>query len=265
MAFTYPPSSGGGEVALNDLTDATITTPQRGQVLRYNGTEWVDSDVNKIIVPATQPTNLWYTPKGVKTDAFNYFDPNNCTAFDIMFDAAMWFTDYGIIVKNFPSEGWAGGGCRVWVFNSDPATGLPSTLNRELGILDIPAAGTAPMPFMATHVTDTIPTSGLYLEANTRYWIATSMGTGPVEGTYGNGPGPDVYQVKGLSDSVASNYPSSDGNFFFGADNSSMFIGSLQTAGGINLTTPPANAGTIFEQLNSTNGAICVVLKGGRD
>lgn len=297
MAFTYPPSTGDNNLdslsdvviasptpdqvltydganwvnstpanpdkAQDDLTDTIITTPQRGQAIRYNGTSFVNSDVNKILVTPTVPNNLWYTPKGNKNDAFNYFDPNNCAAFDLMFDTAMWFTEFGVIAKNFPAEGWTGGGARVWVFNSD-ATGKPTTLYKELGILDIPAAGTAPFSFMASHISDTI-TGGLYLEANTRYWIATSTGTGPVEGTYGSGTGPDLYQVKGLSDAWANNIPSGDSNFYFGADNSSMFIGTLQAAGGINAVTNPTTAGTLYEDLNSTNGAICVVLKGGRD
>lgn len=34
---------GGGDVALNDLTDVTITTASNGQVLSYNGTKWVNT------------------------------------------------------------------------------------------------------------------------------------------------------------------------------------------------------------------------------
>lgn len=297
MAFTYPPSVGDNNLdslsdvviasptpdqvlaydganwvnstpanpdkAQDDLTDTIITTPQRGQAIRYNGTSFVNSDVNKILVTPTVPNNFWYTPKGNKNDAFNYFDPNNCAAFDLMYDTDMYFTEFGVIAKNFPTTGWAGGGARVWVFESD-LTGKPTTLYKELGTLTIPVSGTAPMPFMASHISGAI-SGGLFLQANKRYWVATSTGTGTTPGSYGSGPGPDLYQVKGLSDAWASNIPSGDSNFWFGADNSSMFIGTLQAAGGINLTTPPADAGTLYTDLNSTNGAICVVLKGGRD
>jgi hypothetical protein len=37
------PSSGGGDVALEDLTNVSISNPTSGQVLKYNGTAWVNS------------------------------------------------------------------------------------------------------------------------------------------------------------------------------------------------------------------------------
>lgn len=39
---TYATPAGGGGGALDDLTDVTITTPTTGQVLKYNGTAWVN-------------------------------------------------------------------------------------------------------------------------------------------------------------------------------------------------------------------------------
>lgn len=33
---------GGGASTLNDLTDVTLTSPASGQVLKYNGSEWVN-------------------------------------------------------------------------------------------------------------------------------------------------------------------------------------------------------------------------------
>jgi hypothetical protein len=37
------PSSGSGDVALEDLTNVSISNPTSGQVLKYNGTAWVNS------------------------------------------------------------------------------------------------------------------------------------------------------------------------------------------------------------------------------
>ena len=38
----YAPSGGGGASSLNDLTDVTITSPSSDQVLKYNGSGWVN-------------------------------------------------------------------------------------------------------------------------------------------------------------------------------------------------------------------------------
>ena len=38
----YPPTSTGGAGALDDLSDVTITTPSTNQVLKYNGSQWVN-------------------------------------------------------------------------------------------------------------------------------------------------------------------------------------------------------------------------------
>lgn len=46
MAFCYPPQGSGGTgtgaLALDDLTDVTITTPVADEVLRFNGLDWVN-------------------------------------------------------------------------------------------------------------------------------------------------------------------------------------------------------------------------------
>lgn len=39
-------TGGGGGGALNDLTDVTITTPTNGQVLKYDGANWVNGTDN---------------------------------------------------------------------------------------------------------------------------------------------------------------------------------------------------------------------------
>jgi hypothetical protein len=35
---------GSGASALDDLTDVTLSTPTNGQVLKYNGTAWVNAE-----------------------------------------------------------------------------------------------------------------------------------------------------------------------------------------------------------------------------
>jgi len=59
---------GGGANELNDLNDITITSPTRGDVLYYNGTNWVnlgagtDGQVLTTHGPGADPT--WETPSG---------------------------------------------------------------------------------------------------------------------------------------------------------------------------------------------------------
>ena len=50
---------GGGGGALNDLTDVVITAAVTGEVLRYNGTNWVDAVLSTTDV--TEGSNLYYT------------------------------------------------------------------------------------------------------------------------------------------------------------------------------------------------------------
>lgn len=62
-------SSGGGSVsALSDLVDVTITSPQNGQVLKYNGTKWVNSSVTPGSVTSvgmTVPTGFSVSPSSI--------------------------------------------------------------------------------------------------------------------------------------------------------------------------------------------------------
>lgn len=47
----------GGSIALNDLSDVTITSPSNGQVVKYNGTAWVNGTDNSFSGSYTDLTN----------------------------------------------------------------------------------------------------------------------------------------------------------------------------------------------------------------
>ena len=51
-----------GASALEDLTDVDITTPTEGQFLKYDGSEWVNADVNAEVVThlIVQGSSAWY-------------------------------------------------------------------------------------------------------------------------------------------------------------------------------------------------------------
>jgi hypothetical protein len=55
---------GGSSQFLNDLLDVTISLPQSGKVLRYNGTNWVDAQLSFTDI-AGAPTNTSYTFVGL--------------------------------------------------------------------------------------------------------------------------------------------------------------------------------------------------------
>lgn len=42
--YSLPSGGGSGSSTLSDLTDVTVTSPINGQILKYNGTEWVNAN-----------------------------------------------------------------------------------------------------------------------------------------------------------------------------------------------------------------------------
>lgn len=42
--YSLPSGGGGGSSTLSDLTDVTVTSPTNGQILKYDGTEWVNAN-----------------------------------------------------------------------------------------------------------------------------------------------------------------------------------------------------------------------------
>jgi len=65
--FTF--SGGAGAVALNDLTDVTLTTPASGQLLRYNGTVWVNYTLTSGDLPSHTHTASEVTDFASAADA----------------------------------------------------------------------------------------------------------------------------------------------------------------------------------------------------
>ena len=68
-AMTWAAASGGGATTLNDLTDVVITAAATGDILRYNGTNWVDTAESSITVGTAGTVTL---TADNSTDAINY-------------------------------------------------------------------------------------------------------------------------------------------------------------------------------------------------
>ena len=53
------PAGSLGTAVLDDLNDTVITSPATGQVLRYNGTNWVNAATTNITTLGTIVTGVW--------------------------------------------------------------------------------------------------------------------------------------------------------------------------------------------------------------
>lgn len=79
---TINASGGGGASALDDLTDVTITAPSTGQVLKYNGSAWInDTDATggggSVTITGTPSDNqlaIWTGSSAIEGDAALAFD-----------------------------------------------------------------------------------------------------------------------------------------------------------------------------------------------
>lgn len=53
----------GGAVKLDDMTDVTLTTPASGQVLKYDGSKWVNASILLVPVPVEAEAGYVLTAK----------------------------------------------------------------------------------------------------------------------------------------------------------------------------------------------------------
>lgn len=53
----------GGAVKLDDMTDVTLSTPSSGQVLKYDGSKWVNASILLVPVPLEAEAGYVLTAK----------------------------------------------------------------------------------------------------------------------------------------------------------------------------------------------------------
>lgn len=202
----------------------------------------------------------YYGSKGYKDNFQGFYIPDFCNATPITFTKTMWVTAFAILTKNYPASGFAnGGGLRAWVYNSN-ANGLPMDLVADLGIAVIPSTNPAVNPWELGVIEHTLAT-GLLMNANTTYWIVSSVGVSDGAGGYGVGPGAEIAFVQDTGVNQLANYPLKDYNLLQGATAGALYIGAVQSVGGINATTTPASAGALYTTTNITGSAPAVLLK----
>jgi hypothetical protein len=192
----YAPG-GGGASQLTGLSDVVLTDPIKGEVLYYDGTEWINHD----------PLNFEHATIRTPVADRYYFSRNQCTFSGIggynAFLVPIRFNDDVVINKfivgqnfNPPTTQGAGGvKLRAYIYNSNGSeVERPTNLHKDMGYFTIApsnSGGPASGPHQFTLASNTT------LSANTTYWMGFAYG--PVDPNAGN-LGSWVVEVPGLTD-----------------------------------------------------------------
>lgn len=156
----------GVSLALNDLNDVTITSPVSGEYLRYNGTQWVDANIQVGDLPADVMLKSVYD-----TDTDGVID----TAERIEIVVRVRASDYpsGLPKGTVVYIGGATGN-RPYVLKADAST--EATSSKTLGILaaDIAANADGPCAVNGTLHDLALPTS-TYTDGDS-LWLSETAG-----------------------------------------------------------------------------------------
>ena len=63
----------GGAVKLDDMTDVTLSTPSSGQVLKYDGSKWVNASI--LLVPVPVEAEAGYVLRAKADGTVEWVDP----------------------------------------------------------------------------------------------------------------------------------------------------------------------------------------------
>ena len=218
-----------------------------------------NSELNNTTYVASAHGSGWYSSKGYKNNTFNFWATDLCQGTEITFDTGMWVTKFAVLTNNHPGSGFEdGGGVRAWIFASD-TDGLPGAFVRDLGIAEVPTAETGEFPWQQT-VTEKVLDTGLYLPPNEKFWIVSAAGLNDGEGGWTTGPGPDIAITTDAGLGSGNNTPLNDGNIINGAGIGGYNFGTVAALGGINASTDPTDAGTLYTDLNASSGGFTILL-----
>ena len=168
-----------GDYSLTQLSDVTLTSPANGQVLKYNGTSWVngtDTDTGLTSVGLSMPSAF--------SVANSPLTANGTLAVTGAGVASQYIRGDGTLA-NFPTSG-GGGSSVAYYFNSSVSQGtLGGVAYRELSKVPIIGAGTditiATNGYIANYITDAGDPSLLEIPAgnwNFEMFFSASSGGG---------------------------------------------------------------------------------------
>jgi len=93
QAVTGPPGAAGGSPALDDVTDVTITSAATGDVLRYNGSAWVDYPDSNYATASSVSDHLADTTAAHAASAISFSATGSIAATDVQTAIAEVATD----------------------------------------------------------------------------------------------------------------------------------------------------------------------------
>ena len=192
----YAPG-GGGASALTGLSDVTLTSPVKGEVLYYDGTEFVNHD----------PLNVEHSTIRTPVADRYYFSRNqvalagiggyNAFLVPIRFNSSVVINKF-IVGQNFnppTTQGNGGIKLRAYIYNSNGSeVARPTNLHKDMGYFTIApsnSGGPASGPHQFTLASNTT------LAANTTYWMGFAYG--PIDSNNGN-MGSWAVEFPGLAD-----------------------------------------------------------------
>lgn len=155
----------------------------------------------------------WYAPKGYIQNSNDYWGTNNVTLQPVSFDKNFTLTNWGVVAKDWSAAGATfaanGGKLECALYNSNSTTFAPTTLNTNLGALDV--SGTDPSPGGSSiYFLDKTITTPITLTADTVYWVAVRAAIKDGAGGYTNGQGINVQQCISTGFGVGSSQPQGD-------------------------------------------------------
>jgi hypothetical protein len=160
--------------SLTSLTDVDATTPSTGQVLAYNGTQWVATADSALTLSSTDAVDLGTAAAGSSSDAARADHVHESPNLSELADVDASSPSSGQVLSYNGSQ---------WVAAADSALGLSSSAGADLGTA---AAGTSGDASRADHVhnlpsltslTDvdaSSPSSGQVLSYNGSQWVAAA-------------------------------------------------------------------------------------------
>ena len=195
MAFTYPPTGGSGTTS------------------------------GKSIQLITDAPAGWYGPIGDTNSNTNYWDKNFVTLQPVSFSKDFSFTDWGVVCRDWSSAGATfvanGGRIETALYNSDPNTFAPTTLNSQLGYVDNNGTDPSPGGSPIYVLTKTLATP-ITLEANKVYWIAVRTAVKDGAGGYTSDTALNTQILKSVNSGVSISHPTDSNAFGYSSNNKAV-------------------------------------------
>jgi hypothetical protein len=168
---------------LNDLSDVVINTVRPGQTILYDGSNYVNSDpLNTVIqaIPAPAATRYYFTRNTTMTGGIGGY---NAFFVPIRFNSQVTIDKFCLGLLNNPTDAQGNGGVKLRAYIYNSSSNVPHQLHKDMGYFTI-ANGDTQSSNVGLQFTLASSTT---LSANTLYWFGLAYG--PLDGAKTNLPG----------------------------------------------------------------------------